>query len=588
MPDRAPAPPSRPAGLALDPVRVAHRRWRQAPLLLGALLALGLLAAPALAQEERGGRALWREKKRLFEEWWKKVDGLQLLLQGDERRPEPARTLRREAAELLLDLARSLEVKDAAPMLWKVALFEVDPEHNLGLTHLRAAPWFLRGEARKALATLPPEELVPWLLDNGQKKGKGKESSPRLAASEVLALVGGERAKAPLLALFSKADPKERIEIASDLARALPGDDEAIAAVLAVAGQGGIAERCALAHALSSLAAPRIDETKKEGRRALSDALAQELVAKLGRLALEDASWQVRLAAADALGRLKCRAGIEMLIAAFARESERLAAGERVEVRNRIHALLEGVTGQSIGADRPEWWKEWWAKNGASFTVADAVAKVQDRAARNAGYLQYFQLEITSDRILFIVDRSGSMAEPAARRDRYGKQSGETSSKFAYVQDELETLLQALPETTQVNVLFFSDGVEAFRTTEGGRPALIPLTTRGKSEIVRYVRNIAPNGGTNLYSALDRALDIAGRGLKDGAYAAEYDTIYLLSDGKPTAGPVIDEEEILRRVDEVNVLRRVKIHAITFGDQNNAKFVAELAARSGGRHVHMD
>ncbi|MBL8900249.1 MAG: VWA domain-containing protein [Planctomycetes bacterium] len=585
MPDRAPAPPPRPAEHASDPLLATSRFRRCAALLLGAFL---LLAPTASAQEERGGRALWREKKRLFEEWWKKVDGLQLLLQGDERRPEPARTLRREAAALLLDLARSLEVKDVAPMLWKVALFEVDPEHNLGLTHLRAAPWFLRTEARKALATLPPDELVPWLLEHGQKKGKAKESSPRLAASEILALLGGDRVKAPLLALFAKADEKERIEIASDLARALPGDDEAIAAVLAVAGQGAIAERCALAHALASLAAPRIDETKKEGRRALLEAQAQDLVGKLGRLALEDASWQVRLAAADALARLKCRAGIEMLIAAFARESERLAAGERVEVRNRIHALLEGVTGQSIGADRPEWWKEWWAKNGASFTVAEAVAKVQDRATKNAGYLQYFQLEITSDRILFIVDRSGSMAEPAARRDRYGKQSGQTSSKFAYVQDELETLLQALPETTQVNVLFFGDGVEAYRTTEGGRPELIPLTTRGKSEIVRYVRNIAPNGGTNLYTALDRALDIAGRGLKDSAYESAFDTIYLLSDGKPTAGPVIDEDEILRRVDEVNVLRRVKIHAITFGDQNNAKFVAELATRSGGRHVHMD
>jgi Mg-chelatase subunit ChlD len=220
--------------------------------------------------------------------------------------------------------------------------------------------------------------------------------------------------------------------------------------------------------------------------------------------------------------------------------------------------------------------------------VAEAAAKVERRAQASGGYLQYFQLEITSDRILFIVDRSGSMAEPAERRDRYGKASGKTSSKFSYVQDELETLLMALPETTQVNVLFFADGVEAFRTADGGRPELIPLTTRGRTELVRYVRNLAPNGGTNLYTALDRALDLAGRGLKDSAYDVAFDTIYLLSDGKPTAGPVIDEGEILRRVDEVNALRKVKIHAITFGDQNNAKFVAELATRSGGRHVHMD
>ena len=116
--------------------------------LLAAALALALPGAALAADPEYAVIRMSQPVDRPAAEVWKKVDGLQLILQGDERRPEPARTLRREAAALLLDLARSLEVKDAAPMLWKVALFEVDPEHNLGMTHLQTAPWFLRTEAR--------------------------------------------------------------------------------------------------------------------------------------------------------------------------------------------------------------------------------------------------------------------------------------------------------------------------------------------------------------------------------------------------------------------------------------------------------
>lgn len=553
---------------------------------------IGILssAVEAAPQERGGDRARWREKKRVFDEWWKKVESLQLALQGDERRPEPARTNRRESAELLAQLAQDLETKDAAPMLWRVALFEVDPEHNLGLTYLRTAPWFLRGEARRALAKLPAAEIVPWLLEHGQKKSKAKEISPRLAASETLSLIGGPAVREALLALYEKASDDERIEMAHDLGTALPGDEQALRSVLSQTQAPSIPMRCAAAHGIAAITAQRLDETLPAGeQRPLTQELAAEVLTKLSERALGDTSWQVRLAACDALGRLRCRAAIAVLVKAFAAESERLTQGERMEVRNRVHALLEGVTGQSIGADKPEWWKDWWAKNGSNFAIAEAAAKLQARDEKRGGdYLEYFQLEITSDRILFIVDRSGSMAEPAQRRDRYGKASGGETTKFTYVQDELERLLQALPGTTQVNVLFFSDGVEAFRTAEGGRPELIELTPRGKNDIVRYVRNIAPKGGTNLYAALDRALDIAGRGLKDSAYDSAFDTIYLLSDGKPTAGPVVDEQEILKRVAEANILGRVKINAITFGDANNAKFVAELATRSGGRHVHMD
>jgi hypothetical protein len=40
-------------------------------------------------------------------------------------------------------------------------------------------------------------------------------------------------------------------------------------------------------------------------------------------------------------------------------------------------------------------------------------------------------------------------------------------------------------------------------------------------------------------------------------------------------------------VREVNGLRRIAIHCVTFGDQNDTDFLGTLAEENGGRHVHV-
>ena len=61
----------------------------------------------------------------------------------------------------------------------------------------------------------------------------------------------------------------------------------------------------------------------------------------------------------------------------------------------------------------------------------------------------------------------------------------------------------------------------------------------------------------------------------------------MITDGAPTAGPVTDKQEIRKRVREANQLRKVAIHCITFGDQNDTAFLKPLAEENGGRHIHV-
>ena len=38
---------------------------------------------------------------------------------------------------------------------------------------------------------------------------------------------------------------------------------------------------------------------------------------------------------------------------------------------------------------------------------------------------------------------------------------------------------------------------------------------------------------------------------------------------------------------EANRLRKIAIHCITFGDQNDTAFLKPLAEENGGRHIHV-
>jgi len=64
--------------------------------------------------------------------------------------------------------------------------------------------------------------------------------------------------------------------------------------------------------------------------------------------------------------------------------------------------------------------------------------------------------------------------------------------------------------------------------------------------------------------------------------------MYVITDGAPTVGAIVDKEEIRRRVRETNRLRRIAIHCVTFGAKNDTDFLGPLAEENGGRHIHVE
>ena len=65
-----------------------------------------------------------------------------------------------------------------------------------------------------------------------------------------------------------------------------------------------------------------------------------------------------------------------------------------------------------------------------------------------------------------------------------------------------------------------------------------------KKKVAAWIKGTKEVGGTNLYDALELGFEVA----QAGSNRPALDTIYFLTDGKPTAGKFQDPQRILKRV----------------------------------------
>ena len=154
-------------------------------------------------------------------------------------------------------------------------------------------------------------------------------------------------------------------------------------------------------------------------------------------------------------------------------------------------------------------------------------------------------------------------------------------SKLVRAREELLKTLSALPDGVRFNIIVFNDEVAAFSEF----PATISPEILDKVEA--YLHGLRAEGGTNLFDALNHAFRIKNMGIGDrfGEHI-EFDTVFLLSDGVPSAGLVIDPDEIFRIVHEANRQTRIKINTI-YIEREPSRFMFDLADRNFGKYVHI-
>ncbi|MDQ7779714.1 MAG: PQQ-binding-like beta-propeller repeat protein [Planctomycetota bacterium] len=288
--------------------------------------------------------------------------------------------------------------------------------------------------------------------------------------------------------------------------------------------------------------------------------------------ALADKHWQVRASAARALGRQGCRSAVQPLIEALAKEQGRL--------RGDIDSALKNITGVSFGGSS-EGWLNWWAENAEGWQSGFIGRARAEATGRAAAATTFYTIETLSKNLIFVLDISGSMAEPTSvHASGTGADADKPMRKIDVAKTELKKAIKLLPEDARFGIIVYSSSVFALT------PGMLDAKPDIKAKTYKAVDDLEPTAQTNIFGGLERAFAMcaSGKSLVDQVYELGADTIFFMTDGLPTAGRFIDPTSILAEVARWNVERKLTIHAIGVGEHDKS-FMRRLAENNGGQYV---
>jgi hypothetical protein len=234
-------------------------------------------------------------------------------------------------------------------------------------------------------------------------------------------------------------------------------------------------------------------------------------------------TWQVRLALAEALRAYRHKQAVDALI--------QMLGDARMRVREKALDHLELLTGESLGPSQKAWGK-WRSAQGTELRLRPreiSVYRPFRPSDRKYAHKEYYGLQVASDRVVFVLDKSDSMY--------YGLFDG--------VVEEMRAHLDSAGPTTKFGVIEFSDKPTPWRAE------LVAAHEQNVEEAVKFLHRELPFGATDMIAALKMSLA-----------TPEVDAIVLLSDGLPNRGDPKKPEGILAAVGKLNRYQRVTIHTV--------------------------
>ncbi len=418
----------------------------------------------------------------------------------------------------------------------------------------------------------PPIDHVFLILE------ESKDDMERLGLLQAIALGSYSGPSESLIACLE--DKNWDVRRRAIQALASRGETAAVPSFVALCGDKESAVRCAALEGLTALKAPEVVDP--------------------AIVALDDGVWQVRSSAIAALAVVRDQRAIEPLMAHMEAEEGRLQAD--------IGETLSEITGKNFGQSI-ENWRTWWGRTKDRFQIPSDEELAKARAARAearerykpSGQASFHGIETPSRSILFIIDVSGSMEAEVVERERFADGDYPSMRRMDIVKTELARTVEGLESYVEFNILSFATDIDRWKKK------LVPANVLNKKSAVDYAKKLEAIGGaskerlagaglggsanlekgkTNTFGALMAGLEIAAPGEMDEDYEVEVDTIFFLSDGRPTHGDLVDTDDILKKVKEANDLRKVVIHTIAIGEFQKS-FMERLAKENGGVFVDL-
>ncbi|MFH1226286.1 MAG: hypothetical protein V1701_00105 [Planctomycetota bacterium] len=364
----------------------------------------------------------------------------------------------------------------------------------------------------------------------------------------------------------------------------------------------------AVTQALSDLLNEKESALQMSALDALTELAWPEGIQAACNLLATNTAWEVKLAAVGYLRKIKSLDSITPMKQAIIRNKD-MEALILSELLDLIKELSKDIPPETQDQEDPSLTK----------SVIDLG--------------QYYKIKINSDRIVFILDISGSMGwehrEPTVKEVETKKEeakpkpvtTGEPEKEPAA---PTEPQVQTVPEPLQkkkkeidsripktridavkkesVNAIYYLDPRVNFSIIfyngdiEVWKNDLVPATYENKMDAITAIDGRGPGGGTNIYDAIEAAYKMvksAGNapakpkdepkaepkkvvsGDKKGQpnidkIVSGADTVFLLTDGQPTVGKILLPDDIINSVRRLNDLRRIKINTIAVGASDSA------------------
>ena len=303
---------------------------------------------------------------------------------------------------------------------------------------------------------------------------------------------------------------------------------------------------------------------------------------------LSDPDPHVRYLAAEALKSISHKCLWNLLVSALeAEEARHESAAARLRFRVAIEDLLHQIAGVGEPVKSAAEWKDWKARRdhaaGASSPISEDHVRTVSSGKRTIKrkYATYFGREVKSDHVVFIMDFSGSMRRKTGTRKHDRGDGGRLNTpRIVLAKTQFARYLKALDETHQFNVVVFAVGSRA------AFKGLVPATRENKAKAQAFLGGLILGGSTDLFSGVLTGLQAAGLDttVRLGTKA---DTVYLLSDGIPTAGPVTHPADIVRILSKLNRASGLTINVVDLGARHSAfqKHLRALALQNGGEYI---
>lgn len=293
---------------------------------------------------------------------------------------------------------------------------------------------------------------------------------------------------------------------------------------------------------------------------------------------LDHAEKGVRERAAWALSQIASPEGIGPLVARLEKEEDR--------TQRQLCIALEVLTRQQLGHSVSAW-KKWWSVEGAKYASGSVELgggqSSITAAGGKGGY--YHGIPQEGGALVYVIDCSGSMIvgikNPQYENNQPVPPKDPSESRIEACKTELAKAIGELPQGTKFNIVAYNQAAWKYQEK---MVVASPQTVKAAQE---WIATLGSEGSTNIHDALGIAFVFGGRGVRDRYYAAEIDTIFLLTDGSPTKtdGTPDSTEKILQAAREWNPFHQVTIHCIGVGTGLNAPFLQQLATEHGGKFV---